>query len=84
MFGSVPDSESVPTEIREPGLGETRTTDEPESAVRATGSQNLPLAVHERSSSQACEGWAPPPVTTAWSQISPVAASRETRFSEAS
>ena len=62
MFGSVPDSESVPTEIREPGLGETRTTDEPESAVRATGSQNLPLAVHERSSSQACEGWAPPPV----------------------
>ena len=50
MFGSVPDSESVPIEIREPGLGETRTTDEPE------------LAVHERSSSQACEDWAPPPV----------------------
>ena len=49
-------------DARDSGPDEAVPTDEPESAVRATGSQNLPLAVHERSSSQACEGWAPPPV----------------------
>ncbi|CAL1128033.1 unnamed protein product [Cladocopium goreaui] len=59
MFGSLPNSESVPANARDLGLGEDGPADEPESAVRATGSQNLPLAVHERSNSQACEGFAP-------------------------
>ena len=62
MFGSLPESESVPADIREPSLCETGPAEEPVPAVSATERQNLPLAGHEHSSNQACQGWAPPPV----------------------
>ena len=58
----VPGTESMPIAVPSGAPVEPSTGAEPPSAVRASGSQNLPLAVHARSSNTVCEGWAPPPV----------------------
>ena len=70
LFGYLPSPESaeVPSRESEPTNALAKSPEvpegnvEPPSAVRATGNQNLPFAVHARTSNIACEGWAPPPV----------------------
>ena len=58
----VPGTESMPNAVPSSAPVEPSAGAEPTSAARASGSQNLPLAVHARSSNTVCEGWATPPV----------------------
>ena len=58
----VPARESIPADVPVPLSNVPPESVEPPSAVRATGNQNLPIAVQDRTSNVACEGWAPPPV----------------------
>ena len=64
IFGSAPMSDSAPAALPDKGIdmSDPAGSIEPSSAVRAKGNQDLPVAVHARTSNVACEGWAPPPV----------------------
>ena len=62
MFGCSPEIESAPAKEVADDAEKTMAPSEPPTAIRASGNQGLPAAVHERTSNIPCEGWAPPPV----------------------
>ena len=62
MFGCSPEIESAPAREVADDAERPMIPSEPPTAVRASGSQGLPVAVHERTSNIPCEGWAPPPI----------------------
>ena len=63
IFGHKPVSESAPALSPEPRIDMSNPADnEPPSAIRVKGNRDLPMAVHERTSNDSCEGWAPPPI----------------------
>ncbi|CAL1160551.1 unnamed protein product, partial [Cladocopium goreaui] len=62
MFGCSPEIESAPAKEVADDAEKTMAPSEPPTAIRVSGNQGLPAAVHERTSNVPCEGWAPPPV----------------------